>query len=155
MMTQIRPPVVPWALRRPDLVGLRSAPKPPVKSEGEAPPPPKYHAYDFEFTKPFLVAVMRAVTKFYGVSAYRISGKRRTGDVIIPRLAFYILAHELTPAVAGQIGKFVNRDRTSVIHGFSSKPIRDIETVRCLARQEIRKIKRLPLQPQLPLTQAA
>jgi hypothetical protein len=141
-----------WATKRPDLISIkRIEPKPvPIC---EVPQQQKVGGgYSDEFVRPFLQAVMRAVSKHFGVSQARIKGRARPDSIVTPRFTFYALAREMTPAALRQVGSHVNRDHTSVVNGLRHPlPISasELETVRVLARREMRKIKALPTANQL------
>jgi hypothetical protein len=141
-----------WATRRPDLISIKRI-EPARTCEVPVPQQQKIGGgYSDEFVRPFLQAVMRAVARHFGVSQTRIKGRSRPAEVVAPRHTFYALARELTPANSRQIGELVNRDHSTVLVALNNPlPISAsaLETVRVLARREMRKIKALPTANQL------
>jgi chromosomal replication initiator protein len=62
-------------------------------------------------------AVLTAVTRYYGVKLDDLKSKARHKQIVVPRhIAMYLLhedAHLSTP----EIGRLLNRDHTTVLHG--------------------------------------
>lgn len=142
--------VIQWAARRPDLISCKPRLAPPLVKFKAAVPvsaqkPNKQGCRD-SFVTPFLRAVLRAVCRHYGVTRYRVKSRRRTNDVFLPRLVYYALGRELTPAGLRQVGELVGRDHGTVMKSLQSMKLvseSELETARCAARREIRKIKQI------------
>jgi hypothetical protein len=61
--------------------------------------------------------VISAVAKFYGVSVGDLVSFRRTGDIVRPRQVAMYLAKRLTNHSLPTIGRVLDRDHTTVLHG--------------------------------------
>ena len=91
--------------------------KPKVKAE----PPPQLEY----FTKTRLASmreIVSTVCAYYGVSDFDLQSDRRTADLIYPRHIAYYLCKVSTRQSNCAIGRFFDRDHTTILHG-----IRNIE----------------------------
>jgi chromosomal replication initiator protein len=64
-------------------------------------------------------AIVLAVASHYGITREQLKGKRRTNSVALPRqVAMYLMRRQTTLSLA-EIGRFFDRDHTTVIHACS------------------------------------
>jgi chromosomal replication initiator protein len=60
-------------------------------------------------------AIVLAVASHYGITREQLKGKRRTNSVALPRLVAMYLMRRLTTLSLSEIGRFLDRDPTTVI----------------------------------------
>lgn len=72
---------------------------------------------DLSPIQPTLRQIIEAVGTFYKVSRIDLLSNRRTADLNLPRHIVFYLARQLTVQALPQIGRSMNRDHTSVLHG--------------------------------------
>lgn len=72
---------------------------------------------------PRLIAVLEAVAAVYHVGKLDIVSPNRRPHMVATRNAFYWSAKNLTPRGYSEIGRFINRDHSTVMHG-----IKNVET---------------------------
>jgi chromosomal replication initiator protein len=64
-------------------------------------------------------AIVLAVASHYGITREQLKGKRRTNSVALPRqVAMYLMRRQTTLSLS-EIGRFFDRDHTTVIHACS------------------------------------
>ena len=83
-------------------------PKPRPKVCKLPPPPSGRHTVDY---------VARVVCWFHGISLEELFAKKRDKRMAHIRFAVYYWAKQLTPRSFPEIGRILNRDHTSVLHG--------------------------------------
>ncbi|WP_458863105.1 chromosomal replication initiator protein DnaA [Acidaminobacterium chupaoyuni] len=60
--------------------------------------------------------ILEETASFYNASADRIMGKSKTQDVVMPRQVTMYLMRDMTDLSYPEIGRFMHRDHTTVIH---------------------------------------
>ncbi len=70
-------------------------------------------------------SIMAATQRFYGITRVDMTCNRRTKELVIPRQVAMYLCKTLTLKSLPEIGRWFNRDHTTVLHG-----IRKIERLR-------------------------
>ena len=102
-------------------------PPPPVITipKPETPPPAKPDILAAiltleDFLPPPRAQILRAVCDVFGVSHNEIVSHRRWKYLVRPRMVFYYVCRELTRASLPMVGRTVNRDHTTVLHGIQN-----------------------------------
>lgn len=68
---------------------------------------------------PSIQEIQAACAKHYGVTRHDITSKRRTANIVMPRMVGVYLAKTMTPRSYPEIGRmFGGRDHTTAIHAF-------------------------------------
>ena len=65
-------------------------------------------------------SVVKAATRIFGVTVDDLKGKGRSGNLIRPRHVIYYLANTELKLSLSNIGRLMNRDHTSILHGVNS-----------------------------------
>jgi len=60
--------------------------------------------------------IQKIVCRQYGISRHDMLSARRTAKLVIPRQVAIYLTKELTPRSFSDIGRYFNRDHTTVLH---------------------------------------
>lgn len=85
---------------------------------------PKYlDSFYLSMTKRFtkLETIMHLMNEKYGITYQQLRVRRRTYGLVKQRQIFYKLAAEFTDCSYPMIGRFVNRDHTTVLKGLDVK----------------------------------
>lgn len=96
-----------------------------------------------DFLPPTRAQILRAVCDVFLVSHNEIISHRRWKYLVRPRMVYYYICRELTRASLPMIGRTVNRDHTTVLHGIQTVTAKydtfkaDIDRV--MARLEARR----------------
>ena len=64
-----------------------------------------------------LQSILQIISEYYGVSENLIKSKSRKDEVVKARHAYFYIAYKTSGKGLAEIGKLVNRDHTTVIHG--------------------------------------
>lgn len=65
-----------------------------------------------------LMMILRAVARAFGISKEDLTGQGRVAHFVLPRQAFYLLAHMMLGASLPRIGRAAGgRDHTTALHG--------------------------------------
>ncbi|MEP7028021.1 MAG: helix-turn-helix domain-containing protein, partial [Candidatus Eisenbacteria bacterium] len=64
-------------------------------------------------------AIVHVVSGHYGITREQLKGKRRTNSVALPRQVAMFLMRRQTTLSLSEIGRFFDRDHTTVIHACS------------------------------------
>ena len=86
--------------------------------------------------------ILDTISKYYGLDARDLSGKRRNKEIALPRqIAMYLLREE-TQASLNEIGQALGgRDHSTVLHGFNK--ISDEITADLSLRKEVMELKEI------------
>lgn len=110
-------------LKFPDRTVQPSAPPPVIEQQREPVVVPIVEAVIPKIEKvevkkyPSLEAIIKAVALYYNVSRIDILSPRREAALVYARHVVCYLARELTLLAYPTIGRLLNRDHTSVLHG--------------------------------------
>lgn len=71
-----------------------------------------------------LSRIAEAVAHEFDISVAELTSRRRTRRASVPRHVFMYLVKTMTPSSISEIGRWLDRDHTSVIHGVRQIEIR-------------------------------
>jgi chromosomal replication initiator protein len=83
-------------------------------------------------------SIVHIVAAHYGITREQLKGKRRTNSVALPRQIAMFLMRRMTTLSLSEIGRFFDRDHTTVIHACDK-----IERLRAADRQMRDTVERL------------
>lgn len=108
-----------------------------------------------KFSAPKMRLIIKAVCEHYNIKPYELNEDIRSHNYVRARHMTFYLARTMTNASFPQIGKFLNKDHTTVINGYHrmksaiSKSDETRELVDCL-RTKLATIQDVPIMFQLP-----
>ena len=69
--------------------------------------------------KPTPELILDETANFYNITSERILGNAKTKDVVVPRQVAMYLIREMTDMSFPEIGRFMGRDHTTVLHAIN------------------------------------
>ena len=108
-----------------------------------------------KFSAPKMRLIIKAVCEHYHIKPYELNEDIRSHNYVRARHMTFYLARTMTNASFPQIGKFLNKDHTTVINGYQrmrsaiSKSDETRELVDCL-KSKLSSIQDVPIMFQLP-----
>lgn len=95
-----------------------------------------------KFSAPKMRLILRTVGDYYGIKPELITENSRTEKIAKARQMSFYLARMMTDASFPQIGDFLNRDHSTVVHGFY-KIVNDLQSSPELRMAEIYLMQKL------------
>ena len=73
--------------------------------------------------KPTPELILEETANFYNITTERILGSAKTKDVVVPRQVAMYLIREMTDLSFPEIGRFMGRDHTTVLHAINKTQV--------------------------------
>lgn len=66
-----------------------------------------------------LKEIITTISNYYDISIDDIKSKKRNSDIVKARHLYFYLSRKMTNIVLNKIGDMVNRDHSTVLHGYN------------------------------------